>query len=95
MLQESEDVKPKLNLAIVFGGVSITVKVRPEMTFGKIFQAALKRFEKEPGTLRFTYDGQRIGKDDTPGGLGMEDGDQVDAHLEQLGGHRLTVYACL
>ncbi|KXN90740.1 Ubiquitin-like protein SMT3 [Leucoagaricus sp. SymC.cos] len=84
MSQEPEDTKPKLNLSIVYGESSITVKVRPTMTFAKIFQAACKKFEKEPGTLKFTYDGERVGAEDTPGGLNMEDGDQIDAHLEQV-----------
>ncbi|KDR72934.1 hypothetical protein GALMADRAFT_252290 [Galerina marginata CBS 339.88] len=86
MSQEPEDVKPKLNLNISYDGSSVTVKVKSNMKFGKIFEAAEKRFGKEPGTFKFTYDGNRVGKDDTPAGLGMEDGDQVDAFLEQLGG---------
>lgn len=56
------------------------------------------------GTFKFTYDGQRVGKDDTPASvshfsfstcwiyltrtlpkkLGMEDGEQIDAFLEQV-----------
>lgn len=56
------------------------------MKFAKIFEAAEKRFQKEPGTFKFTYDGNRINKEDTPASLGMEDGDQVDAHLGQVGG---------
>lgn len=52
------------------------------------------------GTFKFTYDGARVQPGDTPGGvsfhpprfllpliflqLGMEDGDQIDAFLEQV-----------
>ncbi|KJA16600.1 hypothetical protein HYPSUDRAFT_47214 [Hypholoma sublateritium FD-334 SS-4] len=61
------------------------------MKFAKIFEAAEKRFGKEPGTFKFTYDGQRVNKDDTPAGLSMEDGDQIDAFLEQLGGGSSTI----
>ncbi|KAF4622316.1 hypothetical protein D9613_009260 [Agrocybe pediades] len=86
MSQEQEDVKPKINLNIAYEGTQITVKVKPNMRFGKIFEAAEQRLGKEPGTFKFTYDGTRVNKDDTPAGLGMEDGDQVDAFLEQLGG---------
>ncbi|PPR02687.1 hypothetical protein CVT24_002109 [Panaeolus cyanescens] len=86
MSQEPEDVKPKLNLTISYDGQQITVKVKPNMKFAKIFEAAEKRFGKEPGTFKFTYEGNRITKEDTPAGLDMEDGDQVDAFLEQLGG---------
>ncbi|KAF8151759.1 hypothetical protein B0H34DRAFT_728920 [Crassisporium funariophilum] len=86
MSQEPEDVKPKLNLNIGYDGTHITVKVKTNMKFAKIFEAAEKRFGKEPGTFKFTYEGSRISKEDTPASLGMEDGDQIDAFLEQLGG---------
>lgn len=54
------------------------------------------------GTFKFTYDGARVAKEDTPAGvsnspvlsvanflhdywkMGMEDGDQIDAFLEQV-----------
>ncbi|RDB21923.1 Ubiquitin-like protein SMT3 [Hypsizygus marmoreus] len=86
MSQEPEDVKPKLNLNIGHDGTQITVKVKANMKFAKIFAAAEQRFGKEPGTFKFTYDGARVQPTDTPGDLGMEDGDQIDAHLEQIGG---------
>ncbi|KAJ8689172.1 hypothetical protein PTI98_013223 [Pleurotus ostreatus] len=86
MGEEGEDVKPKLNIQVVHGGVQITIKVKANTPFKKIFEAAEKRFSKDPGTFKFTYDGQRIQADETPASLGMEDGDQIDANLEQLGG---------
>ncbi|KAF8952256.1 hypothetical protein BDZ97DRAFT_1613042, partial [Flammula alnicola] len=81
---EPEDVKPKLNLNISYDGAQITVKVKTNMKFAKIFEAAeVQRFGKESGTFKFTYEGARVSKEDTPAGLGMEDGDQIDAFLEQ------------
>ncbi|KAF8906973.1 hypothetical protein CPB84DRAFT_1844102 [Gymnopilus junonius] len=47
MSQEPEDVKPKLNLNIAFDGQQITVKVKVNMKFAKIFEAAEKRFGKD------------------------------------------------
>ncbi|KAF8631646.1 hypothetical protein AX17_005048 [Amanita inopinata Kibby_2008] len=85
-MSDHEDVKPKLNLIITYEGTQITVKVKPTMKFAKIFQAAEKRFNKDSGTFKFTYDGERVLAENTPGELGMEDGDQIDAFLEQLGG---------
>ncbi|KAG5645310.1 hypothetical protein DXG03_006499 [Asterophora parasitica] len=35
------------------------------------------------GTFKFTYDGERVLPEQTPAELGMEDGDQIDAHLGQ------------
>ncbi|KIK64195.1 hypothetical protein GYMLUDRAFT_40484 [Collybiopsis luxurians FD-317 M1] len=86
MSPEPEDVKPKLNLNIQFEGTQVTVKVKPNMQFKKIFEAAEKKFNKSAGTLKFTHEGTRINADDTPAGLEMEDGDLIDAFLEQLGG---------
>lgn len=37
-------------------------------------------------TLRFIFDGQFITPEDTPKSLEMEDQDQVDVHLKQVGG---------
>ncbi|KAF8883034.1 hypothetical protein BD779DRAFT_1444412 [Infundibulicybe gibba] len=85
MSQEpEEDVKPKLNINVVYDGTQITVKVKANMRFQKIFDAAEKRFGKEPGTFKFTFEGKRVQKDDTPTSIGMEDGDIVDAFLEQV-----------
>ncbi|KAF8495881.1 hypothetical protein F5888DRAFT_505466 [Russula emetica] len=59
MSGEPEDSKPKLNLVISHSGTQITVKVKANMQFKKIFEVAEKRFGKDPGTLRFVYDGRR------------------------------------
>ncbi|KAJ4490642.1 hypothetical protein J3R30DRAFT_3423600 [Lentinula aciculospora] len=88
MSPEPSDVKPKLNLQIQYEGNQVTVKVKATMHFTTIFKAAAAKFNKEPGTLKFTYDGNRIQEDDSPASLGMEDGDLIDAFLEQLGGCR-------
>ncbi|EGN97650.1 hypothetical protein SERLA73DRAFT_75317 [Serpula lacrymans var. lacrymans S7.3] len=88
MADESEDVKPKLNLVVNYEGNHITVKVKANMAFKKIFEAAEKRFGKEPGTFKFVHEGQRLNAMDTPAQREMEDGDMIDAVLEQLGGGR-------
>ncbi|KAG9312455.1 transcription elongation factor [Chiua virens] len=78
----------KLNLVVNYDGQHITVKVKPNMPFRKIFDAAEKRFGKEPGTFRFVYDGNRlVGRRDPC--TEMEDGDVIDAVLEQVGGARV------
>ncbi|KIL00171.1 hypothetical protein PAXRUDRAFT_821965 [Paxillus rubicundulus Ve08.2h10] len=92
MSQEPEDVKPKLNLVINFEGQHITVKVKPNMPFRKIFEAAEKRFGKDSGTFKFVFEGQRLNAEHTPGGSGLEDGDMIDAVLEQLGGGVLCLH---
>ncbi|KAG1758221.1 hypothetical protein EDD22DRAFT_214704 [Suillus occidentalis] len=54
--------------------------------FIKLHDVHQKRFGKEPGTFKFTYDGKRLRAENTPMDMEMEDGDIIDAHLEQLGG---------
>jgi len=84
--EPAEDVKPKLNLTVNYEGQTITVKVRANTNFTKIFQAAEKKFGKEPGTFKFRAEDQRLRPEQTPAEVGLEDGDQIDAYLEQLGG---------
>ncbi|KAL8277492.1 hypothetical protein RQP46_010122 [Phenoliferia psychrophenolica] len=38
------------------------------------------------GSLRFSLDGERIGGEDTPDSLEMDDDDEISAHAEQIGG---------
>ncbi|KIN99246.1 hypothetical protein M404DRAFT_819622 [Pisolithus tinctorius Marx 270] len=87
MASENDDVKPKLDLVLNYEGTpDITVKVKQNMPFQKIFDAAEKRFGKEPGTFKFVFEGKRLNPRETPASVGMENGDMIDAMLEQLGG---------
>ncbi|EJT98235.1 hypothetical protein DACRYDRAFT_111205 [Dacryopinax primogenitus] len=78
--------KKKLRLTIQCQGQECQVDVSATTQFGKVFEAAYKRFNKKKGTLRFLYEGGRIRDSDTPKMLEMESGDVIDAELEQLGG---------
>ncbi|KAJ8091773.1 hypothetical protein AAF712_005992 [Marasmius tenuissimus] len=92
MTAEPEE-KPKLGITIVHDGSTIQIKVKATMAFKKVFEAAEKKFGKDPGTLKFVYDGTRVSPEDTPAGLGMDDGDQLDAFLQQLGGSMPSCYS--
>ncbi|KAK0192384.1 hypothetical protein F5146DRAFT_1039585, partial [Armillaria mellea] len=101
--QEPEDVKPRsTSISRTDDGTKITVLVRRDTKFSKVFQAAevrcmritsgSKKFGKEPGAYTYgkhvqvTYEGKRIQKEETPAEVSMEDGDTIDAHLGQVGG---------
>jgi len=86
MAEEGEDVKPKIDLTINYEGQTCTVKVKPTTALKKVFDAAEKRFGRDPGSFRFIYDGARLQPQDTPEDHNMESGDMIDAHLQQLGG---------
>ncbi|PIL34542.1 hypothetical protein GSI_03320 [Ganoderma sinense ZZ0214-1] len=82
--EQQEDVKPKINLVVDFEGQTCTVKVKPGTPFKKLFEASEKRFGKDPGTFKFTFSGVRLRPEETPAEHNMEDGDTIDAHLQQV-----------
>lgn len=52
----------------------------------KIFKAYADRKGVQPDVLRFLLDGVRIQGEQTPKMLELEDQDQIDCGLEQIGG---------
>jgi len=53
---------------------------------GKVFQTYAQRKGMQVSSLRFLLDGDRIKDDQTPKMLEMEDQDQIDCVLDQVGG---------
>lgn len=62
-------------------------KVKMTTKFEKIFNAFCSRKALQPDAVRFLFDGSRINPNQTPKDLDMEDGDSIDAMMEQVGGH--------
>ena len=52
----------------------------------KIFDAYAQRRGLAAGSLRFSLDGERILTDQSPKMLELEENDQIDVFLEQVGG---------
>lgn len=52
----------------------------------KIFAAFAAKKGAQIDAYKFMKDGEQVKKDDTPDGIGLEDGDQLDAILNQQGG---------
>jgi len=52
----------------------------------KVFQTYAQRKGVQFNSLRFLLDGERIQSDATPASLDLEDQDQIDCMLEQMGG---------
>jgi hypothetical protein len=67
-------------------GEEMFFKVKKGTAMRKIMQAYADRKGVSLETLRFTCDGQRVNLEDTPKMLEMDDGDQIDVLLQQLGG---------
>ena len=62
-------------------------KIKKTTKMSKVFDTYAQRKGIQPTSLRFLLDGDRVGMDQTPKMLEMEDGDQIDAVLEQQGGN--------
>ncbi|KAI0052226.1 hypothetical protein FA95DRAFT_71409 [Auriscalpium vulgare] len=88
---EQVDKKPdldKISVQVSFQGRVIKFRLKRANPLRKVMEAAAKQLNMEKGTLRFTYDGRRLQPedDDTPESLGMEEEDEIEAHIEQEGG---------
>ncbi|WBW73889.1 ubiquitin-like protein modifier SUMO [Schizosaccharomyces osmophilus] len=85
-----QDVKPStehINLKVVGqDNNEVFFKIKKTTEFSKLMKIYCARQGKTMNSLRFLVDGERIRPDQTPAELDMEDGDQIEAVLEQLGG---------
>ena len=67
-------------------GNEVHFRVKPNTPFRKIFTAYCERLGKTMNDVRFMWDGRRVEADQTPNELDLEDGDRIEAMVEQLGG---------
>ncbi len=89
----SKDVKPSQALSET---IKITVtsqsfenlvfKIKKITPFSKIFLKYCERYDVELDTIKFVFDGDIIKGSQTPKILGIEDGDVIDATVQQVGG---------
>lgn len=90
MSQQPEGTVPKpeseqLNIKVKDSdGHEVFFKVKKHTKLSKLQRAYADRMGKPLSTIRFLFDGQRINEDDTAETLEMEDGDEIDAMVEQL-----------
>ena len=61
-------------------------KIKKSTKMSKVFSAYAQRKGVELASLRFLLDGERISETDTPKMLELEDEDQIDCVLAQVGG---------
>ncbi|EOR01432.1 hypothetical protein E3P92_00431 [Wallemia ichthyophaga] len=84
----ANDGKVNLKVAYSQGGSEdeIQFSVKPTTKLGKIFAAFCQRTGQDQSTVRFTFNGDRLDPDDTVKQYEMEDDDQLQAHVSQIGG---------
>mmetsp|Transcript_1832 Transcript_1832/g.2702 ORF Transcript_1832/g.2702 Transcript_1832/m.2702 type:complete len:186 (-) Transcript_1832:278-835(-) len=67
-------------------GEETMFKIKKSTKMKKVFEAYASRKGVDVAALRFLLDGERISETDSPKMLELEDEDQIDCVLQQLGG---------
>lgn len=67
-------------------GEETMFKIKKSTKMSKVFNAYAQRKGVEASSLRFLLDGERISGDESPKMLELEDEDQIDCVLAQVGG---------
>lgn len=67
-------------------GNIICFKLKKTTLLKKMIDAYCTKFGLQPKSIRFIFEGERVKENDTPEKLGIEDGDEIDAMIEQHGG---------
>ncbi|KAJ8100755.1 ubiquitin-related domain-containing protein [Lipomyces tetrasporus] len=75
-----------LNIKVTDNNNEVFFRIRKSTALKKLMDTFCERQGKARSSLRFLYDGERINETDTPDALGMQDGDTLEVHQEQIGG---------
>ncbi|KAI0354482.1 small ubiquitin-like modifier [Pilatotrama ljubarskyi] len=82
-----EDPNAPINIKVTTQtGEEVFFKIKRNTKLSKLQGAYASKVGKDVNSIRFLYDGARIGDDDTPASLDMEDNDTIDVMVEQVGG---------
>ena len=86
-MAESSQSDEKLDLKVSDSHGALThFKVKKTTKFRKILTAYASKAGIEKRAIRLMVDGERVNLEQCPGDLDMENGDQIDAMVEQQGG---------
>ncbi|SCM23327.1 small ubiquitin-related modifier, putative [Plasmodium chabaudi chabaudi] len=67
-------------------GAEVFFKIKRKTKLEKLMEVYCNRLGQSIEAVRFLYDGDRIHGENTPDQLGIEDGDVIDAMVQQTGG---------
>jgi len=67
-------------------GTEIYFKIKRSTQLKKLMEAYCNRQGLSMAQCRFIFDGDRVREDQTPESLEMDNGDEIDAMVEQTGG---------
>ncbi|XP_019088435.1 PREDICTED: putative small ubiquitin-related modifier 8 [Camelina sativa] len=66
--------------------VCVYFRIKRDVEVRKMMQAYSDKVGKQISTFRFLFDGTRIKFNQTPNEIGLEEEDEIEAFVEQLGG---------
>ncbi|KAJ8108771.1 hypothetical protein OPT61_g7940 [Boeremia exigua] len=86
--QKPEDAGPSehLNIKVTDNNNEVFFKIKRTTQLGKLMNAFCDRQGKNIQSVRFLFEGTRVGPTDNPDTLDMQDGDTLEVHQEQIGG---------
>ncbi|KAK7731249.1 SUMO protein smt3 [Diaporthe eres] len=91
--QEAPAQTEHLSIKVTDNNNELVFKIKKSTKLEKLIDSFCERHGKDPGSVRFLFEGDRIKKSDTPDSLEMEDGDTIEVFYEQTGGNGLcTVF---
>ncbi|KAG6483008.1 small ubiquitin-related modifier 1-like [Zingiber officinale] len=67
-------------------GNHLCMKMSRTTKLGKVMEVFCERKGLQLKSLSFTFDHRKVGEDQTPEQLGMEDGAEMEAHKSTFGG---------
>merc|ERR1712190_163162 len=83
----SGSAQEHLNIKVKQDDSEIIFKIKKTTPLKKLMNAYCSRQNLDQGQMVFLYDGERISPENTPEQLGMEDNDEIDAMIHQIGGN--------
>ncbi|KAJ9607504.1 SUMO protein smt3 [Cladophialophora chaetospira] len=84
--QQGDVTSRRISIVVKDGHNEVHFKVKGTTKLAKVMDRFCESQGKNPATVRFGIDGERIRPDQTPDDLDMEDGDIIEMTEEQIGG---------
>jgi len=89
-VKTAEGSEDHINLKVVGqDGNTIHFKIKKHTPFRKLMNAYCNKTGLSMNSVRFRFDGEPIGEDDSPLGRDMEEGDTIEVFQQQTGGTTL------
>ncbi|GLU01549.1 hypothetical protein SLE2022_188550 [Rubroshorea leprosula] len=67
-------------------GSEVYFRIKPQTQFHKLMNQYCLKTSLDVNSVTFLFDGRRLRPEETPEKVAMEDGDEIDCLLHQVGG---------